>query len=170
MSFWKSLAGFVFRTRLRRAKLIESYLCRFTNDEISYMLSLIITGLAFGNHSRDPFDDLDLAAYLYSEAVAGGDTLEEVSASKIKARGPYRVALAKAVQSIAFKRSGGGFLALHDFKLPHAEFTSQDEDRLGLHLTMLTRIYKVGSDAPLLPELEEYGEGEQWASFWRDPN
>jgi hypothetical protein len=168
MSLWQSFLRFAFKRKLERAQVIEAYLCRFTNDQIAYMLSLILTGLAVGNHSRDAFDDIDLAAHLYAEATATGETLEEVAKSKLQSRGPYRVALAQAVQSIVSKRKKGGFFALSEFKLPYAEMERDEEDRLGLHLIMLHRIYEHGRNAPLLPELERLGQGSQWAAFWRE--
>jgi hypothetical protein len=49
-----------------------------------------------------------------------------------------------------------------------AEPGSPDQEkRLGSHVLMLERIYTDPLYAPLLPSLEENGEGANWERYWR---
>jgi hypothetical protein len=162
----------LFGKSLNRTTALEAYLARFNARELAYMNDNAIQGIFFRLLARqDAFPTIDLVSYIHAalQGKAGRipDTLAGYAAERVR----VRTALAKAMtawKEIDFmefgERSGP------PFRTGVEPSDAEEERRLGLHVTMLERIYGDQYGANLLPELEAFGEAQAWEQYWRPQN
>lgn len=136
----------------RRAVALSEYTKQFSVMDARRMHDLALSGLVFApRDGRDANQDLEIV-------VALRDRVDELEgrphglSNKIR----LRTALSRAVAHL-FKDTSttAAFSVRKEFGLGETIPDSENE-RLGLHITMMGRVYEYLDKAPRLPELDKY--------------
>ena len=146
-----------------RTRALEFYLAHFTPGELAYLKNITLTGLAPSAYGLDdPFINVDLATYLQAEWMAVNGEIPDTTTAKARVRAKYRIRLARDATFGRIGNLDGYFKHILAQRVDEPDFDDTTEERLGAHWIMLTRIYSDPANAPVLPELEEIGEGRDW--------
>jgi len=162
----------LFRKRIQRTAAIENYLTLFSTDELLYLNDIAIIGIEMrvSRRNGDVMRDIEISAFIIAAVSARMGKVPETIVGLASARTAARLALAGKISAMAKAKNMQPFdrmSALSDFRIGIDYFSSKDEFRLSLHVSMIGRIYDDGTAANLLPELDDYGEGQAWEAQWR---
>ena len=167
------LAKKVFGKQASRTAALEGYLALFNKEELAYLNDITLSGISMiVVEKKDPYPAVDLASYVHTAWLAAQGEIENTIPALAAARSKVRMGITKAAIA-ATKLPGMEAMyasPLSNYRSDIDDIDHADETRLGLHSTMLTRIYRDGFLANTLPELDEFNEGQAWNQRWRDNN
>lgn len=157
----------LLRKQIARAEALEHYLLHFNAGELSYLKNLVLMGLAgprsVGSLSQN--DEILLAAYIQVEWMALTGQIENSVKAKARARASYNMELASDISKVGQADGLSALKVVGGHRLSQPELTGTEEDRLGAHFIVLTRLFRDPKGASTLPELNELGEGTDWLPF-----
>ena len=157
------MLAWLARKQTARTKALETYLSHFDAGELAYLKNITLTGLMPSSYEReDAFINVDVATYIHAEWMSAVGEIPKTAKSKARARSKYRIKLAWDATPIRIGTLEGYLRHILPHRLEEPELNDEEEERLGSHWIVLTRLYRHPRNAPTLPELEDLGEGEAW--------
>lgn len=164
------MPGFTFKNQTYTDYAMNNYMHRFSAEELGYMSDLSLSDIYPRlQQGVEIHSTIQVSAYLLGAMSAKSNTSRKHVSVKLKARVN---ALANITRSLSGVLNNPSYTSVQNSISPfltRTELPSYEDFRLGLHLTMLNRIYESPRGANLMPELEAMGEGMAWESHWRLP-